>query len=322
MRIRTIGNILYRALFFLLSACILWQCNNNGSSNPTSAGQPLVVSAGPDSTVRLNQDLSLAGSAIEDSSRMPAPPITYSWTQVSGPDTVQIFSPSTQNTKIQFRQAGIYQISLTVSDGSKTKSDTVVYTVLASIPLFMVSAGPDTMVRLNEEVYLAGSATEDGVSDGVFVFSWEQVSGPDTAQILFPSSQFTKVQFRQTGIYQISLTVSDGSKTKSDTVAYTVLDSLIFMVLKPAANDRVVIGDSILITWQIVTPLPQTMVDLSIDKGKTWTILSDPSVLNNTQWVWHVDPALQPIDSCLVKVRDYNNSSHFAISKYFSLVAQ
>lgn len=182
----------------------------------------------------------------------------------------------------------------------------------------IVSAGPDTTVRLNEDVYLAGSASEDGVSD--FIYSWNQISGPDTAQIFFPSSQITKVQFWQTGMYQISLTVSDGSKEKSDTVTYTVLDSTIFMVLKPAAGDRVVIGDSVTIKWQIVTPLPQTMIDLSVDKGKTWSVLSIPSVLIDTQWVWHVDPNLQPCDSCLVKVRDYNNSSHFVKSGYFSLV--
>ena len=185
----------------------------------------------------------------------------------------------------------------------------------------IVSAGPDTTVRLNEDVYLAGSAVEDGLLDTVFIYSWKWVSGPDTAQILFPSGQITKVQFKQTGTYKISFTVSDRVITKSDTVTYTVLDSIIFMVLKPIEGDRVVIGDSVTIKWQIVTPLPQTMVDLSIDNGKTWSVLSVPSVLNDTQWVWHVDPALQPCDGCLVKVRDYMNSSHFALSGYFSLVS-
>ena|GEM_PF-3453588 len=316
MRIRRVDIFFFGAVIFFLSSCFFWQC----SKNPSSVDRPLIVSAGPDSTAQLNQDISLAGSASETG--VPAPPFIYSWKQVSGPDTAQIVSPSTQNTTIQFRQTGTYRISLTVSDGSKTKSDTVAYTVLAGIPVFIVSAGSDTTVRLNEEVYIAGSASEDGVSDGAFTFSWEQVSGPDTMQILFPSDQITKIQFRQTGIYQISLTVSDGSKTKSDTVAYTVLDSISFAVLRPAAGDRVVIGDSVTVKWQIVTPLPQTMVDLSTDQGKTWSVLSIPSILIDTQWVWHVDPSLLPNDSCLVRVRDYQNPSHFVISGYFSLVSQ
>jgi hypothetical protein len=184
----------------------------------------------------------------------------------------------------------------------------------------IVSAGTDTSVRLNEEVYLVGSASETGVSDTAFIFSWAQVSGPDTAQIFSPSTQITRVQFRQTGTYQISLTVSDGVITKSDVAVYTVIDSIPFLVLKPAAGDRIVIGDSVTIQWQIVTPLSQTMIDLSTDKGKTWTILTDPSVLNKTQWGWHVDPGMQPCDSCLVKIRDYNNSSNYVKSGYFSLV--
>ena len=35
-------------------------------------------------------------------------------------------------------------------------------------------------------------------------------------------------------------------------------------VLKPAAGDRIVLGDSVTITWRIVTPLTQTMIDISI----------------------------------------------------------
>ena len=224
MRVKTIKNIFWGTLFFLLSICVIWQCKNN-PAGPSVNNRPLIV-----------------------------------------------------------------------------------------------SIGPDTTVKLNEEVYLSGSATENGVSDTVFTYSWNQISGPDTVVIFSPSTQITKVQFRQGGIYRLSLTVSDRVITKSDTVVYTVIDSISFAVLRPGAGDRVVIGDSVLVKWQIVTPLPQTMIDLSIDHGKTWNVLSIPSVLNDTQWVWRMDPSLLPNDSCLVKVRDYQNSSHFVISGYFSLV--
>jgi hypothetical protein len=184
----------------------------------------------------------------------------------------------------------------------------------------VVSAGDDDTVMLNEEVYCAGNATEEGVSDTVFTFSWRQASGPEPAQIFSPSTQFTRVKFNRTGNYQLSLTVSDGVISKSDAIVFTVIDSVPFKVLKPVAGDRIVIGDSVTIRWQIVTPLTQTMIDLSVDKGKSWTILSTPSVLNDTMWVWHVDAGLQPHDSCLIKIRDYNNFANFALSGNFSLV--
>lgn len=320
MRLRTIKNFFFKSLFFILSVCVLWQCNNN---NPANANRPLIVSAGPDTTIRLNEEVYLAGSATKGGAPLvpAAPPgSVFSWKQVSGPDTVHIVSPSSQSTKIQFRQTGTYQISLTVSDGSVTKSDTVVYTILESIPPLIVFAGPDSTVRLNQDVYLEGNVTEVGLPDTVFLFSWKQVSGPDSVRILFPSDRFTKVQFKQIGVYTITLTGSDRVITKSDTVVYMVLDSISFKVLKPAEGDRIVIGDSVRITWQIVTPLPQTLIDVSIDKGKTWIVLTNPSLLLDTQWTWHVRPTLQACDSCLVKVRDYNNSSNFAKSGYFSLV--
>jgi hypothetical protein len=187
-------------------------------------------------------------------------------------------------------------------------------------PPLVVSAGPDSTVALNQYVNLVGTATEEGVPDTAFVYSWACVSGPDSVTIFGPSSPITRIKFRKAGIYQISLTVSDGVIAESDTAVYTVTDSIPFTVLRPAAGDRVTIGDSVLIEWQIVTPLTQTEIDLSTDQGITWTTLTVPSLQDTTRWMWHVDSNLQPSDSILVKVRDYNNSSHFAESGYFSLV--
>jgi hypothetical protein len=184
----------------------------------------------------------------------------------------------------------------------------------------MVSAGSNSTVKLNEDVYVAGSAVEEGVADSVFLFSWKLESGPDSVQIFSPSSPITRVKFNRTGSYHLSLTVSDGVISKSATVIYTVIDSITFAVRNPVAGDRIVIGDSTTIRWQIVTPMTQTMIDLSLDKGITWTILTNPSVLSDTVWVWHVDPNLAPAESCLVKIRDYNNSTNIAVSGYFSLV--
>jgi hypothetical protein len=104
MRVRMKQNIFIGSLFFLSSICILWQCNSK--SNPTSVDRPLIVSAGPDTTVRLNEDVNLAGSATEDG--LLDTVFIYSWKQLSGPDTAQILFPSSQYTKVQFRQTGEY----------------------------------------------------------------------------------------------------------------------------------------------------------------------------------------------------------------------
>jgi hypothetical protein len=119
--------------------------------------------------------------------------------------------------------------------------------------------------------------------------------------------------------YRLSLTVFDGVISKSDTVVITVIDSITFLVLKPVAGDRIVIGDSVVIRWQIVVPFSQTMIDLSVNKGKSWDVMTVPSILHDTQWVWHVDRTLKPYDSCLIQIRDYNNANRVAVSGYFAL---
>ncbi len=91
-----------------------------------------VVDAGPDqnvSTDTLPQLVSLAGSASDDG--LPNPPATLStsWTQVAGPATATIQSPTSPTTDVTFPSYGQYTLRLTGNDSARTSTDDITVTI-------------------------------------------------------------------------------------------------------------------------------------------------------------------------------------------------
>jgi K319-like protein len=70
----------------------------------------------------------LTGTATDDG--LPSPPhaLTYTWSKVSGPGTVQ-FGPNTLNSSAGFSAEGTYVLRLTVFDGALTTTDDVTITL-------------------------------------------------------------------------------------------------------------------------------------------------------------------------------------------------
>ncbi len=65
---------------------------------------------------------SLSGSATDDSSTST---LTYAWTATSGPSGVTFGTANAAATSVTFPAAGSYVLTLSVSDGSATGTDTV-----------------------------------------------------------------------------------------------------------------------------------------------------------------------------------------------------
>jgi hypothetical protein len=184
-----------------------------------------------------------------------------------------------------------------------------------------LSAGMDTTVPKNASIYLVGSIIHSDFPDSQLVSVWKQLAGPGPASIADTSSLISQVTFPATGLFSFMLKVSTGTCHATDTVHLTITDSIPFKILSPGPNERVTIGGSCLIRWQVVTPT-KMIIFLTCDKGKTYTSLTTLALnLNDTSWLWQVDPSLPPADSCKVRVADYFNRSFYTESeKYFSLV--
>jgi CubicO group peptidase (beta-lactamase class C family) len=84
------------------------------------------VEAGADQTITLpTATVQLNGTATDD----PAQTLTYAWTATSGPSGVTFGSANAAATSVTFPSAGTYVLTLSVSDGSATGTDTVTVVV-------------------------------------------------------------------------------------------------------------------------------------------------------------------------------------------------
>jgi CubicO group peptidase (beta-lactamase class C family) len=87
------------------------------------------VQAGTDQTIEWpTASAQLTGSATDDAAQT----LTYSWTATSGPSGVTFGTANAAATSVTFPSAGAYVLTLSVSDGSLSATDTVSVTVNAA----------------------------------------------------------------------------------------------------------------------------------------------------------------------------------------------
>jgi RHS repeat-associated protein len=193
---------------------------------PAPVNQPPTVNAGPDQSLSLPNQASLAGQAADDG--LPSgSTLTYAWSEVSGPGAVTFSNPSSLATAAAFAAEGVYTLRLTASDSQLSSSDDVTVTVHAAgtnnAPV--VSAGPDTEVRLPDAASLSGNATDDGLpTGGALSVAWSVVSGPGAVTFASPTSARTQASFASSGTYVLRLTASDSELSSSDDVTVSVFD--------------------------------------------------------------------------------------------------
>ncbi|MEP7375519.1 MAG: PKD domain-containing protein [Chitinophagaceae bacterium] len=185
-----------------------------------AGNQAPVSNPGSPQTIQLPLDsATVSGSGSTDDGTITL----YAWTQSSGPNTANIISPSSVNTKIKSLIAGVYSFQLTVSDGSLTNSRTVQITVLAVPNLAPVSVATaqyyEMTLPLDSSNLLSTGSNDD---NGITGYAWTQIGGPTTATIVNATSSTAKAKNLQPGIYIFRLTVSDGSLTNADEVTITV----------------------------------------------------------------------------------------------------
>ena len=101
---------------------------------PGGANQPPTVNAGPDQTITLPNAATLTGSASDDGLPNPPGALTYTWSNASGPGTVNFANPNAATTTASFSAAGSYTLQLLASDGALSGSDTVAITASAASP--------------------------------------------------------------------------------------------------------------------------------------------------------------------------------------------
>ena len=140
--------------------------------------------------------------------------VSYAWTEITGPNTATISSPSTSGTNFTGLIQGIYSFKVTVTDNSgATGSQTFQVTVLAAIPpvnqppVVSANASITSMTLSANSTSLVATATD---ADGTIASTlWSVISGPATYTIGTPTSLTSTFNGLVAGVYQLKFKATD-----------------------------------------------------------------------------------------------------------------
>ncbi len=190
---------------------------------------PPVADAGTPQTVQEDSTAVLDGSASFDPDNDP---LSYSWTQKSGPAVTFLNLNTDANPRIKIPLVGnagaklIFELA--VSDGLATATKSVTINVDHANHPPVANAGPDQTVTEGNPVTLSGLASTDPDSDQL-TYTWSQLLGPNV--VLNPPNGFmTTFTAPQVGpggaLLDFQLMVDDGLLDSApDKVNVKVLDS-------------------------------------------------------------------------------------------------
>jgi RHS repeat-associated protein len=253
--------------------CRYASCATNGTP---------VANAGPDSTVRVSERVTLNGAASSDPDGNP---LTYTWAFTSRPagSTATLSGATEINPSFTADRPGNYLLQLVVNDGTvSSAADSVTVSTSNSVPV--ANAGADQTGRVGDTLVLDGRLSNDVDGDAI-TYSWRIANAPagSTARLSDGSAVQPNLSLDVAGTYEIELIVNDGSVSSTpDTVLISTTNSA--PVARPGNNRSVslgalvqlngsassdVDGDSLTYTWSL----------LSRPTGSS-SALSSPAVVN------------------------------------------
>ncbi len=177
----------------------------------------VTVTVNPDPTpvanAGVNQTITLPTSALTlDGSGSTGTITSYLWTQVSGPNTASITTPTAVNTTVKGLIEGSYVFALSLNEGISTAQVTV---IVNPDPTPVANAGGDQTIALpTSTVTLDGSGSTGTITS----YLWTQVSGPKSASITTPAAVTSTVTGLIQGSYVFELSLNGGVSTAQVTV--------------------------------------------------------------------------------------------------------
>jgi hypothetical protein len=207
-----------------------------------------VASAGPNQIVSYKTLVTLDGTLSVDED---GPGRSYQWTFDSLPDGSEAMLNDPTNPRPSFfaDMTGEYRFGLTVSDGLKTSTAASVrVTAVNDSPLALVH--PGTKLHAGTTFQLDGSASTDPNGDAL-TYQWTVTSAPagSVAAPASPTSATTQFVPDVVGMYQLSLSVSDGNSSSAPAsltldvyFPYTMIPSIVRDAEYSRALDRVVVA--------------------------------------------------------------------------------
>ncbi len=189
------------------------------------------ANAGNNQTISLpTNSVLLNGSASQNAT-------TYAWTQISGPNTATLISPSNVTCAANGLIAGTYVFQLAINGGGSANLLSQVTIIVNPAPPPTANAGANQIITLP-----VTSATLNGSgSTGIITsYSWTRISGPNTPTITTPAAATTTVTGLIQGTYVFQLSVNNGVSVSQTTVNVlpAVTTTNIFTTQTPAGGTQ------------------------------------------------------------------------------------
>ncbi len=252
------------------------QAGPNGKFRVPRTDDPR-VNAGPD--LALEPGEAHAFTPVIDPTAFTAGPLVIAWSKVTGPGSATFDNASLAAATVSFPAPGRYVLSLTVTDGVTTVSDTVTADVveppnaapLATLPASVALQLPAAFVDLDPQV------SDDGRPAAVLEHRWIDESGPAPVEFIAGGGFGTRAVFTEAGDYTLVFEVTDGLEITRRQVAVSVAPA----PLPPTPNQAplVVAGDDFTAD-QISFPLAATITDDGKSLGhsviQNWSMASGP----------------------------------------------
>ena len=276
------------------------------SANPiaASAGNPITVlhvNRAPVADAGANQSASERTTVTLDGSGSTDPDddaITYRWSSVPSLAFSDAAAQSPTFTAPEVTSDTDYAITLNVSDGTLSDTDTVTVTVREVNRAPVADAGANQSASERTTVTLDGSGSTDPDDDAI-TYRWSSVPSLAFSDAAAQSPTFTAPEVTSDTDYAITLNVSDGTLSDTDTVTVMILDSAPPVTPPPAvpANltatstaDSVTLawddpGDDTITGYKILSRMPATQPTLGV-------LVNDTGSADNTYTARDLEPGV------------------------------
>ena len=235
-------------------------CSSKDTVKIINSPLPNTSNAGSNQTLCANVSVNLNGNAAISG-------VTGTWSQISGPTTVTFISPNSPTSGISGFTAGTYVFRWSLgSPGCTSSTSDVTYVFLT--PPNTANAGTNQALCNVTTTTMAGNAATNPA-----VGTWSQISGPNSANIVTPTSPTSVINGLTFGTYVFRWRIANST---------CFSDGFVQVTIDQAATVNAGADNSV---CQSASPLAITLSGSSVGgAGSTaaWSIISGGGTLSST----------------------------------------
>jgi len=250
--------------------------NSSGNSTLTKTGLITVNIAAPVANLSANKTFVTAGETVSYTDLSTNSPTTWSWSFPGGTPSAS----TVQNPQVVYSSAGIYNVTLTVTNtsGTNTITKSSYITVSSGVPVVSFSANKTTVIAGESITYT------DMSSNNPTSWLWSFPGGSPSSSTL----QNPVVTYTNAGNYSVSLTASNIAGSATQTKTGYITANIAPPVAEFASNTALVLNGSTINFNDLSTGGP-TSWSWNFEGGTPLTSSAqNPSVTYKTNGVYNV----------------------------------